>query len=389
MVLGATLLAACAGPTPTKAPVKPSPTSGVAAIQTPAVPLTVVGVATMTQGRCQCSTLHLTAIAGDQLGSVTLGASVVAPVAAGPQGLYYVLGDQLLRLGADGSATQVGTVASAPGGAGVSLIPDPELGSLAVAPGGQEWAYFQSSSAQGVETEQVWLGGVNRTPRVLVSTVLGPAPASAEFPNGWSYQLLGWAQGYLVVAQVAQGSDAFGGSALELSRVNPQTGADTVLSNSQTCPIGAIAANGTYLCFQQGGGQATELITGSEGLATAAWPLPPGSGYGAAAFDPSGHEVLFSSCPGCGAAPSAAYLGSQMEILNTDTGAIQILGPPGLVSDAWLPGGQVVATQYSEPLYGRRGAAPTSEVVLVDLSSGATTPITSDPTSQFVGIATG
>lgn len=387
-VLSGTLLAGCALAGPTRAPAKPKPTSGVAATQTPASVPTVAGVATVTQGRCQCSTLHLTALNGAPLGSVTLGAGVSAPLAAGPQGLYYVLGNQLLRLGTDGSNASVGVVATVPSGAGASINPDPVLGSLALAPGGREWAYTQSFTVGGIQTEQVWLGEVNLAPRLLVSTAEGPGPPSAEFPNGWRDQLMGWAGGYLVVAEVAQGADSFASSALEVALVNPETGAETVVSNSQTCPLSAVAPNGDYLCFQQGGGQATELIAGAGGIATGAWTLPSGSGYGAASFGPSGQEVLFSSCPGCGASPSAAYLGSQMEILDTGTAALRQLGSPGLVSDAWLPDGQVVATQYSLAPFGRRGAVPNSEVVLVDPSSGATTPLTNDPSSQYVGVAT-
>ena len=388
LVLSVTLLAACAVPSGPRPPVTPSPTSGVAATQTPAAPATVLGVATMTEGRCQCSTLHLISVAGSELGSVTLDAGAQPPLAAGPQGIYYVLGYQLMRLGADGSTTEVGTVARAPGGAGSAVRPDPELGSLAVAPGADQWAYLQSISSGGNQTEQVWLGEANRGPRLLVSTEQSPGAPSTEFPGGWTYQLMGWAGGYLVLAQMPNGSGSFASLALEVSLVNPQTGTETVVSNSQNCPISAVGASGGYVCFQQGGGQATELVTEAAGISTGAWPLPSGSGYGAAAFDRSGKQILFSNCEGCGASPSAADLGSQMEVLDTETGSIRQLGAAGLVSDAWLANGQIVATQYSQLAYARRGSPPLSQVVLVDPASGQVTAITDDATSQFAGIAT-
>jgi hypothetical protein len=77
-----------------------------------------------------------------------------------------------------------------------------------------------------------------------------------------------------------------------------------------------------------------------------------------------------------------------MEVLDTETGSIRQLGAAGLVSDAWLANGQIVATQYSQLAYARRGSPPLSQVVLVDPASGQVTAITDDSTSQFAGIAT-
>jgi hypothetical protein len=77
-----------------------------------------------------------------------------------------------------------------------------------------------------------------------------------------------------------------------------------------------------------------------------------------------------------------------MEVLDTETGSIRQLGAAGLVSDAWLANGQIVATQYSQLAYARGGSPPLSQVVLVDPASGQVTAITDDSTSQFAGIAT-
>lgn len=387
LVLGVTVLAACAAVPAPKAGVSPSPTSGVAATQTPSANPTVLGVATVTTGTCRCSTLHLISVGGIPLGSVTLAAGVQPVLDAGPAGVYFVLGYQLLRLGADGATTPVGKVALAPTGREPSVSPDPQLGALAVAPGGTEWAYLQTVGGGGSQTNQVWLGEAHRRPRLLVSSGQNVGPPSSEFPAGWSYRLLGWAGGSLVVAQVASGADSFATAALEVSLVNPQTGTQTVLSNSPNCPVSALAAGGGYLCFQQGGGQATELVTGAAGIITGAWSLAAGNGYGAAVFDPAASRILFADCPGCAASPSAAYLGSRMEVLDTDSGALQALGAPGLVPDAWLPTGQIVATQYTQLHAARPGSAPLSAVVLVDPASGQVTALTHDSSSQFVGVA--
>ncbi|MGC1185639.1 MAG: hypothetical protein WBA31_10900 [Candidatus Dormiibacterota bacterium] len=344
------------------------------------------GVATMTtQTYCQCSTLHLLSLTGSQQASVTLPANVQPPVEAGPEGLYYVLGSQLMRLGADGSDTQVGEVTVASGG---SVTPGPELGALAVAPSATEWAYFQSVSQGGTQTEQVWLGEPKVTPKLLVTTPESSGLASAEFPSGWSYQLLGWQGGSLVLAQVPDGTNTFASQALEVSLVNPQTGTETVVSNSQNCPVAAISTGTEDVCFQQGGGQATEVVTEAAGVSTGTWSLAASSGYGAAAFAPAGNEVVFSNCPSCAATPDSAYLNSRVEVLDIATGSIQQLGGSGLVSGAWVSSSQIVATQYSQLSYARSDSTPLSQVVLLDAATGQVSTLTDDSTSQFLGIAT-
>ncbi|MGH7643493.1 MAG: hypothetical protein ACRENX_10895 [Candidatus Dormibacteria bacterium] len=358
------------------------------ATQTPATAPAVDGVATLTQGYCKCSTLHLISVGGSAVGSVTFAPGAQPPIAGGTNGIYYVLGYQLMKLGVDGSTITVGTVAVAPSASGASVETAPEEGSLALAPGATEWGYLQAVSQGGSLTEQLWLGEPNHNPRLLVSSGQAAGPPSSEFPNGFAYQLLGWADGSLVLGEVPQGSDSFASSDLEVFLVNPGSGVETLVSNSQNCPIEAVAGNGEYVCFQQGGGQATELETGTAGISTGSWSLPAGSGYGAAFWDDSGQEILFDDCAGCGSSSSSADLHAQMEILDVATGAIQLVGGAGLVPDGWLPNGLIVATQYSQLTYARRGAAPLSQVVLANPGSTQVTALTDDPTSQFVGLAT-
>lgn len=384
----AVVLAACAGPAPRPPAPTPSPTSGVAATQTPRVAPAVLGVATETRGYCGCYTLHLLSLGGPQLGSVTLGAGVQPALQAGSQGLYYVLGGQLLRLGAGSAPVAVGTVAGAPP-PGASVDPAPEFGALAVASGGTEWAYLQTLSGAAGQSYQLWLGEVSRSPRLLFSATPSAGPPSSEFANGWSYQLLGWAGGAVVLAQIASGSTSFSSAALEVYLVNPETGAQALLSNSQNCPISEVSGDGNYVCFQQGGGQSTELVTGTDGIATGSWALAAGGGYGAAVFDPTASSILFARCPGCGQSPSAAYLNSQMEVLDTASGALRTLGAPGLVPDAWPTTAQVVATQYTRPAYAGSASPTLSEVVLVNPQSGQVAALSHDSSSSFLGIATG
>ncbi len=382
--LGTLVLCSCASASPTPLP-SPSPTSGVAATQTPQVAPAVLAVATLSEGYCSCYTLDLLSLKGSQLGAVNLPVGAAPPpLDAGPGGLYYVLGEQLMRLGTSGSAALVGVVATAP--AQVAVQQGPELGGLAVAPSGHEWAYLQSVSQGAAQTEQVWLGEVNQVPRLLSSLTLGVATASPEFPSGYTYQLLGWVDGAVALGEVPSGEDSFGAAAPEVSLLNPKTRAQKVLSNSQNCPVGAFGDNGAYYCLEQGGGQATELMAGAAGISTGAWPLPPGSGYGALVVAPGGGQVLLSDCQGCGASPSGAYLKSQMEVVDTTSGALSSLGPAGLVSDAWLPGGQLLATEYRSPYYSGYPGAPLSELVLVS-SAGQVTPLGSDSGSQYLGLA--
>ncbi len=386
LVLGLPLLAGCAlSSNPAPSP-SPSPTSGVQAIQTPAAAPSVTAVATLTEGSCKCYTLRLISLGGTLLALATLAPGVLSPLAGGENGVYYVLGDTLMELSTNGSSATVGTVATAPSGSGSSIAAQPEFGSLAVSPAATEWGYLQAYSSGGAQTDQLWLGETNQNPRLLLTSVQSAGATSTEFPNGWSYQLLGWASGSLVLAQLPAGSDSFVSSALEVSLVNPQTGAETLLSNSQNCPVSAVSPSGEYACFQEGGGQATELSTGTAGISAAAWSLAPGDSYGKAVFSPSGTEIAFASCAGCTATPSSAYLGSQVEVLDQSTGSIQPIGAPGLVPDAWLPDGDLVATRYSAG-YGT-ASGPLSEVVLLNPASGQATPITDNTTSQFLGLAT-
>ncbi|HEY6539089.1 MAG TPA: hypothetical protein VI138_08665, partial [Candidatus Dormibacteraeota bacterium] len=216
LLLGLVLLAGCAAVTPPPPKPSPSPTSGVAATQTPSTAAVFDGIATTTsRSYCGCLTLHLLSLDGSQLGQVTLGSNVQPPLEAGPDGLYYVLGDELMRLGADGSTAAVGQVALAPG-ASAPVTPGPAQGGLAVAPGGTEWAYLQSVAVGGLTTAQVWLGGPGRTPRLLASGAVTPTP---EFPFGWTYQLLGWEHGALVLAQSAPRASPFSSQALEVTLV--------------------------------------------------------------------------------------------------------------------------------------------------------------------------
>jgi hypothetical protein len=389
LLLCLVLLTACATAPQSRPKVSPSPTSGVQAKQTPGQAPTFAGIATMTsKTTCQCSTLHLLSVSGSQLASVTLSPNVQPPVDAGLDGLYYVLGNNLMRLGVDGSDIQVGTVAVAPGGAGAAVTPGPQLGALAVASGATEWAYLQSVTQGNSQTEQVWLGEPKVAPRVLVSTPENSGVASPEFPNGWSYQLLGWQEGSLVLAEVPAGTATFASQAIEVFLVNPQTGAETVVSNSQNCPVAAISTGAESVCFQQGGGQATEVVTAASGISTGTWPLAAGGLYGAATFEPSGTQIAFSNCSSCTATPNSAYLNSQMEILDTTTGSIQQVGGSGLVSGAWIGPHQIVATQYSQLTYARAGSPPLSQVVVFDVVTGVATALTDDTTSQLLGIVT-
>jgi hypothetical protein len=349
----------------------------------------VEGVVTVTTGSCQCSTPHITSLTGVQLGSLALPSGPVPPLAAGAQGGYFVSGNLLMRMGSGGSLSQLGTVAQASSGGGVTTSgQESDLGSLSVAPSGDQWAYLQSRGSGAAETQQVWLSERGESPRVLVSTIENSSVPSSEFPHGWSYQLLGWAGGNLVLAQVPAGAGSFQSSALEVFLVNAETGAFTLVSNSETCPVSAVSSSGEYTCFQQGGGQATELVTGADGISSGSWSLPSATGYGAAVVAPSGGRILFSLCPGCGSSPSSAYLHSQMEVLDTATGAVQPVGPTGLVSEAGLPSGEIVASQYTQLRYAGTAAPLLSQVVLVDPSTGMVTVLSGNSTSEFVGIAT-
>ena len=388
LMLALSLLAGCTASPAPKAKASPSASSGVAAAQTPSTAPAVVGVATLSEGYCRCATLHLISLGGDQIGSVTFDRGVLPPISSGANGIYYVLGDQLMRLGENGTPGLVGTVAEPPSAPGASVGSPPVQGALAMAPGSTEWGYLQSVSAGPTQTKQLWLGEANRAPRLLLSSEESPTSPSSEFPDGWNYQLLGWSNGSLVLAQVPSGSSSFASAALEVSLVNPQTGVQTLLANSQNCPISAVAGNGEYACFQQGGGQATELVTGVAGITTGTWALPPGTGYGGALFEPSGAQLLFSECAGCGSAPGPAYLGSQMELLDSATGSTQPVGPVGLLADAWLADGMIVATEYSQLDYAPLSATPLSEVVLFDPASDQLATLTDNATSQFVGLAT-
>lgn len=383
------LLGACSLGSPSTVTPRPSPTSAVAGVQTPSPVVTVEGVVTVTTGSCPCLTLHLTSLSGAPLGAAALPSGLAPPLAAGAGGGYFVSGNLMMRVGSGGSPSQVGTVAGALSQSEASPSQEAELGSLSVAPSGAEWAFLQSRGSGAAQDQEVWLGGSGENPRLLVSTTEDSSVPSSEFPGGWSYQLLGWARGYLVLGQVPAGAGSFLSSLVEVFLVNPETGALTLVSNSESCPVSAVAPSGEYACFQQGGGKATELVTGAEGISSQSWALPSALGYGAAVFSPSGGQILFSLCPGCGNSPSSADLHSQMEVLDTATGSVQPVGSTGLVSDAWLPGGEIVATHYTQAARARAGAVPLSEVVLVDASTGALTALTSDPTSEFVGIATG
>jgi hypothetical protein len=77
-----------------------------------------------------------------------------------------------------------------------------------------------------------------------------------------------------------------------------------------------------------------------------------------------------------------------MEVLDTATGAVQPVGPTGLVSEAGLPSGEIVASQYTQLRYAGTAAPLLSQVVLVDPSTGMVTVLSGNSTSEFVGIAT-
>ncbi len=359
----------------------------MAGAQTPGPSRQITGLVGYGSGGCACATLQVYSTSGTETGSLALPGGGAPALAAGSGGAYFVSGSLLMRVSAAGQLNQVGTVDQASRvGAG---LPPSQLGSLAVAPGGRQWAYLVSVSGGAGTGQEVWVGGAGLRPRLLLDSSQQAAPPASEYPGGWSYALLGWVDGQLLLGLAPVPAAGFAPAYPEVSLVNPETGAGTVVSNSANCAVSAVSAGGEYACLQQGAGLPSELVTGIDGFSSATFALPAGGGYGGASFSPGGGDLVLSLCPGCGPAVGSAYLQSQLQVLDTATGRLTPLGPPGLVADAWLPGGEIVATRYTGPRYDRYGSTISSQLVLVSSGSGAVSALAAGSGAQFVGLTTG
>lgn len=333
----------------------------------------------MTLGSCRCDTLRLYSSSGTATVSVVLPGGVAMALAAGSQGGYFVSGNLLMRVNTQGAVSQIGTVVT-----GTTAPAAPvQVGALSVSPGAESWAYVAVSGSAASPAEEVWVGGPGLRPRVVLNSSQDQPPAS-EFPSGFSYRLLGWVEGKLLVGLLGA-SSGFAPQYPEVLLVSPRGGSSSVVSNSSNCPVSAVGLTGEFACLQQGPGLASELVTGVDGFSGASWSLPQMSGYGSAAISPSG-QLALTYCAGCGPSPSSAWAQGQIQLLDQSTGALTPLGPPGLISLAWLPGGELLAAQYSVPRYARSGTSPSSALVLVQSSTGAVTPLASAEGAQFVGL---
>jgi len=358
----------------------------------PAPTLGLVATTTTASGN---SSLDLISLSGTTLGSTALPSADGGAVAAGPGGGYYTVGYQLMRLGSTGAVTTEGTVALPPSGSGITGVPSSGFGTLAISPSGAQWAYvlnYTDPSTQ-ISVAQIWIGGSNRAPRLLVNSQETPATLPAEFPGGFSYQLLGWVSRGVVVAEQPYGVGGAGPFLdynVDSFFLNPTNAVQTPIENVPNCPLSGWTGSGIYACALAGSpGPDVSIQVGVPGSAVSSVALPADITAGSAVFNPAASQLVYSelngNCSGCGGSIANEFASVQMELLNLAGGSSSALGPAGLMPAAWLPGGQIAALQYSADAAGSLSHA----LVLVDPHTGTLTTVSPDPTTEFVGVAPG
>lgn len=372
-----------------------SPTPSARATSSPTPIEKVLGLITETGLETGTPSLDITGLNGSTLATRGLSSDSLAALAGGPKGAYFTSGYQLMLLDTHGTVSTLGTVAVAPASNPSAFQLGSGIDALAISPQGNQWAYVTTTTApNSILVAQVWLGGSNLTPHLLLNTTETTSSLPAEFPQGFGYSLLGWGRDGVVVAEIPSGVGGAGPFLdfnVDVFFVNPSTAAETPIANVTNCPLSAFTSAGGYGCALLAssgvGDQSVEV--GLPGAQVKSFALPSNTIAGNLAFDPTSAKVAYGqvnlNCTGCSGSMAVELAAIQMEVGTIKTGSAHPLGPLGLTPAAWLPDGQIAATQYS---VGPDGQSITSAVVLVS-SAGTVTTLVSNLDPEFIGLVTG
>jgi len=372
-----------------------SPTPSARASSSPAASEKVLGLITESGPVTGTPTIDITGLDGSTLATKGLASDSLAALAGGPKGAYFTSGYQLMLLDTHGTVSTLGSVAVAPASNSSAFQLGSGIDALAISPQGNQWAFLSTTTApNSLLVAQVWLGGTNLTPHLLLNTTETSSSLPAEFPQGFGYSLLGWGRDGVVVAEIPSGVGGAGPFLdynVDVFFVNPSTGAETPIANVSNCPLSAFTSAGGYGCalLASSGGGDQSIEVGLPGGQVKFFALPSNTIAGNVAFDPTSAKVAYGqvnlNCAGCSGSMAVELAAIQMEVGTIKSGSAHPLGPLGLTPAAWLPDGRIAATQYS---VAPDGQSITSAVVLVN-SAGTVTSLVSSLDPEFIGLATG
>ncbi|HEV7680240.1 MAG TPA: hypothetical protein VGQ42_16900 [Candidatus Dormibacteraeota bacterium] len=309
---------------PTPTPAAPTPTA------TPADTGALVAVLDHPFGAAPNS-LRLLRPDGTEAARVALDPDAEAVATSGS--LVLVAGAGTLHAySRDGStAGQVGL----PGDASTSLV----RGLIGDATGAH-WLWSSVVQSSGTAVSSVYAGGGSAAPALLVKRSQG----------GTALQPVAWTAGGPVVSEEPLG---IGGYVLfrrtfgAASRIDPGTGAVSALTAGD-CAFSDMAADGTVACVvdgregpRHGSGPVTLRIL-HPGHAATTVTLPAGMAQaGAAFFSADGSTLSLAMSPALGEGQEQI----ETDLVDVATGTRHAFGPAGLIPNAWMPDGSLLAVR--------------------------------------------
>ena len=204
-------------------------------------------IVTSTENDFSGSTFQVTLITtgGTVLASAAVPSDAEWSVGAGSAAAYWVTGGKLQKLDAHGVVTTVATV------------PTTEAGMVVVSPDGTEVAYAtMTQSSKGVTTNRLYRVGSSGASVLIAQRVADPAHPSADAPPDWQYYPMSWtSKGILIERQPLGGCGCGTPFDMQMSAgysafIDPATGTATPVTESNTCPLSGVGADGTAACFE-------------------------------------------------------------------------------------------------------------------------------------------
>jgi hypothetical protein len=205
---------------------------------------------------------------------------------------------------------------------------------------GAHWLWSSVAQTSGSAVSSVYAAGGSAPPALVMKRT----------QNGTALQPVAWTAGGPVVSEEPLG---IGGYVLfrrtfgAASRIDPTTGAVSALTPGN-CAFSDMSADGTVACVldgregpQHGSGPVTLRIL-RPGHAATDVSLPAGMAQaGAAFFSADGSTLSLAMSPALGEGQEQI----ETDLVDVATGARHTFGPAGLIPNAWMPDGSLLAVR--------------------------------------------
>jgi len=348
-------LAACAPPHGAEVRTAPPASAAASATAEPHQPL--VAVLDHPFGAAP-NTLRLLRTDGVEVAELPVDPDAEAIAAAGSRLLVAGSG-RITTVEPDGTT---GALPTLPGDAGADLVRG-----LVANPAGTAWLWSSVAQSDGGAHSRLYLGG----PSVPSALLLERTEA------GSALQPVAWTAGGAVVSDEPLG---IGGYVLFRRTFGPTSLLDLASHALQPltdtgCAFSDLAADGTVACVSDGregphGDAPVTLHLLRTGRAPVAVALPAAvQQAGLALFRPSGGVVTLATSPALGEGQEQV----ETDLVDVATGSRHAFGPAGIMPQAWLPDGRLLAVRLPGVAGGDAGTYVVSDDGTAALISPAST----------------